>query len=1367
MSKPSTCTATAQKIPTSAPTTSAWAKGPPSGSTVSTPRSQSPAPGAATPPAIGTHSRKPGILGQVVGIKYGVSVPRNTVGTKQGLAVTFVSIDDDSAPISSFPATAKTSSRLDPSLQSCKRSSAQTPPTESASSPSVRPANLPPQQLQYPPQGEQSQPPPPPAIGRPIIHASATLSRDTTMARVLRSVRPPGGLNGPGGGQMKPGLSSPRLSHQHPQHPGQSPNMPPQQQQRQPMPVPGWPGHYYQQDPYMQQAYCPQQWYMPDTPIPQQQHMAPQLHPHPPGMPMSPRNPQMSLQPGTPTQSPALTHQPRTPTTAASATSHRVTARYALDSCVPEQQHPTWHQLRKPAQHIWIKAADGSEVDLKAISSKRASPGLPGLPPSSPSASGFNRTANGHRSGKSQIISTESEEARQKRVAEEKAKADRERAVKEAEERVKKDAEEKVQREEEARVAAIEKAAEDEEERARKDEEEKERIRKEAEEAERVQAEEAERDAERAKEEEAVAAAAAVTAAATAAAAKEKDEGEKSVLSINTAGPSQEAHKPRPGPLDLSHGKTPITPGLPSALATARIIEKMEYREGITSPKLEPNVNAKGQQVQGKANYCAHMYCSSCPFARSCKEKPDQLPPLGAIGLEPVDMFSMSRGGSGRHRTTSMQMGPPGPLAGSIGLGIGNFAKPGGSFSMGNFATPGGTGKSSEERFAASNRAVSVGGAGAPAPFGHHHPWSAPPAKVVVGRWVPTARGASGARSAPTATRRQGTSSTALTAAIPGKKVATIDPDSPEMVDRKVKGLLNKLTMEKFNSISDQIITWANKSETEKDGQTLIQVIRLVFEKATDEAAWSETYARLCRKMMEKISASVQDDGIKNNEGKPIAGGQLFWKYLLNRCQEDFERGWAAKDAAAAAAAAKAGEDDAIKAANDKNKDAPAKRQGLGLIKFIGELFKLQMLTERIMHECVKKLLGNVENPEDEKIESLCKLLSTVGTLLDTPKARAHMDVYFSRMKELTRSGNVTSRMQFMLQDVVELRDRKWNTCNVVAAPTTLAAVHDLANKDRAAAERESAQRMNSMSRTGSQRGGERGQYDQQGPDGWTVTGESGGRGNPRPPPKAGDLSNFGKINKAVPMTFGPTSVFAKGKEGAKGPRTEPISRSSSSSNMFSMLSQNSEIAADASGPKPTTSRPASRKTSIDLGTAGVPEAPLQRRKLQLLPRSKMTQDSGDGTAASAPVSENDEVEESGTAADSMPEVLEGVLRHAELGQGRELLPEAHARAPFPPRRHCLVDKLVNTAIESKAVDAQLVSDFFARAHSKDLCSEASFEEGFMPIAELLDDIAIDAPKAFDLMAVMVKGASFSEDARGRIAAISVDSEKLLALLST
>jgi translation initiation factor 4G len=162
-----------------------------------------------------------------------------------------------------------------------------------------------------------------------------------------------------------------------------------------------------------------------------------------------------------------------------------------------------------------------------------------------------------------------------------------------------------------------------------------------------------------------------------------------------------------------------------------------------------------------------------------------------------------------------------------------------------------------------------------------------------------------------------------------------------------------------------------------------------------------------------------------------------------------------------------------------------------------------------------------------------------------------------------------------------------------------------------------------SMSRGGSRRGADRNQLDQQaGPDGWAVAG--GSTGPPRPPPKAGDLSNFGKINKPALMTFGPSSVFAGKKEskgGGGGP--ESLSRTASSSNMFSMLSQNPEMAAEAAS---KSSRPPSRKTSVDLGQSGVPEPAAQRRKLNLLPRSKPTEQ--ESTSASADVSEEGEVDD-------------------------------------------------------------------------------------------------------------------------------------------
>ena len=45
----------------------------------------------------------------------------------------------------------------------------------------------------------------------------------------------------------------------------------------------------------------------------------------------------------------------------------------------------------------------------------------------------------------------------------------------------------------------------------------------------------------------------------------------------------------------------------------------------------------------------------------------------------------------------------------------------------------------------------------------------------------------------------------------------------------------------------------------------------------------------------------------------------------------------------------------------------------LFISRFIGELYKLGMLTARIMHECVRKLLNS--GPSDEvSLECLCRL---------------------------------------------------------------------------------------------------------------------------------------------------------------------------------------------------------------------------------------------------------------------------------------------------------------------------------------------------------------------------------------------------------
>lgn len=262
---------------------------------------------------------------------------------------------------------------------------------------------------------------------------------------------------------------------------------------------------------------------------------------------------------------------------------------------------------------------------------------------------------------------------------------------------------------------------------------------------------------------------------------------------------------------------------------------------------------------------------------------------------------------------------------------------------------------------------------------------------------------------------------------------------APDVVQRKVKSHLNKMAPEKFDRISDQILEIVSQSKNETDGRTLRQVIQLTFEKATDEAHWAPMYAKFCKRMLESMSAEIKDENIHDKQGKVVAGGNLFRKYLLNRCQEEFERGWKVNmpDKAEGAGESAMMSDEYYEA-------TAAKRRGLGLVKFIGELFKLQMLTERIMHECVKKLLDYDTTPEEAEVESLTSLLRTIGWQLDNTeqKGRQMVDAYFHRIDMAVKQESLPSRLKFMLMDIVDLRRRGWISKDDNKGPKTLQEIH-------------------------------------------------------------------------------------------------------------------------------------------------------------------------------------------------------------------------------------------------------------------------------------------------------------------------------------
>ena len=240
-----------------------------------------------------------------------------------------------------------------------------------------------------------------------------------------------------------------------------------------------------------------------------------------------------------------------------------------------------------------------------------------------------------------------------------------------------------------------------------------------------------------------------------------------------------------------------------------------------------------------------------------------------------------------------------------------------------------------------------------------------------------------------------------LTISEGGWRPTKIDTSTPEgKIQQNVKtgqGYLNKMTRATFETLSEKFVTVA--LEEENGDPPLPGLLKLLIDRIFEQALLQPTFCPMYSSLCEKIHCRMKK----------------FRMVLLNKCQEEFERG----------------SEEPSEELSDREKDDfrfKAKKRMLGNIKFIGELFKNKILVEPVMYECFNQLLNNqtLESPDEEQTEALCKLMLNVGNILDHEKARKRMNGYFDQMKEIQNGGFISHRIKFLLQDVEELRQNKW-----------------------------------------------------------------------------------------------------------------------------------------------------------------------------------------------------------------------------------------------------------------------------------------------------------------------------------------------------
>lgn len=239
---------------------------------------------------------------------------------------------------------------------------------------------------------------------------------------------------------------------------------------------------------------------------------------------------------------------------------------------------------------------------------------------------------------------------------------------------------------------------------------------------------------------------------------------------------------------------------------------------------------------------------------------------------------------------------------------------------------------------------------------------------------------------------------------------------------KQFRSVLNKITPENFSTLIDQLKVL--KIDTV---DLLDSCISLVFEKAIMEPGYGASYAQLCKEVSDVFVVPLDTENSKQKA--------VFKNRLITQCQKEFEKHRDNELVKNISERLKEIEDEEDPAKQAQLKETyemesfKIRRRAVGTVHFIGELYKIEMLTSKIMQSCISHLLDPAMCSE-ETLECLCKLLTTIGKRLEKldPK-KFDLTEWFLKLSGIADKKNpfgISSRIRFMIQDLIELRLNNW-----------------------------------------------------------------------------------------------------------------------------------------------------------------------------------------------------------------------------------------------------------------------------------------------------------------------------------------------------
>ena len=242
----------------------------------------------------------------------------------------------------------------------------------------------------------------------------------------------------------------------------------------------------------------------------------------------------------------------------------------------------------------------------------------------------------------------------------------------------------------------------------------------------------------------------------------------------------------------------------------------------------------------------------------------------------------------------------------------------------------------------------------------------------------------------------------------------------------KITEFLNILTVDNYKSTSEKIY-----EIIEKEIENQEKFLDVLFNKSVNEKAFVGLYAKLCKDFDKKLpqKAPLKED---KKTDKPKKYNSIMRTKLLDKCREIFKIENNEKF------------DEYIKVQDPHERNLKLKNFVLGNVNFIGELIKIQILSKKIVKQCLNNLFARFNDANSDEslkmvnLEAIVILLNNFGTLLKEKEAKIKevdkkafndvVDEYLQKLEDIieNKKTNIDQPIRYKIINLIDKSKNNW-----------------------------------------------------------------------------------------------------------------------------------------------------------------------------------------------------------------------------------------------------------------------------------------------------------------------------------------------------